>query len=127
VAITEPRDILRLKIGDRDATDPLFGNDELDVFLAESNGNVLYAAAEACESLARRFARDFDFKWKDQSFSRSQMAKAYRDQAKDLRAQAAAGGGAPWSGGTSQARKGELAGKADRVQPTFSRDQFTNN
>ena len=124
MAITTDRDILRLEIGDTNPDRPLFADDELDVFLARYPGRVLVAAADACDSLAIRFARDFDFKWKDQSFSRSQMSARYAALAKDLRKRAA-GNAAPFFGGGSQARKDALAQDPDRTQPAFRRGQFT--
>jgi hypothetical protein len=120
-------DKLRLEIGDQDPSARLFEDDEAEYFLDSNGGNVLLAAAAACLALAARRAPQYDFKWKDQSFSRSQAAKAYRELAGELRARAAAQNtGVPWHGGGSQSRKDSLAGQADRVQPTFVRGQFTN-
>jgi hypothetical protein len=91
LAITTVRDEVRLLIGDTDADAPLFQDDELDWFLSERSDNSYLAAADACEAAARKFARAFDFTTDGQSFSRSQMSKAYRDLAKDLRLRAAGG------------------------------------
>lgn len=88
MAITTDRDILRLEIGDTDPARPRFADDELQVFLDRHPGNVLAAAINCCHVLATRFAGDFDFKWKDQSFSRSQMSKAYAARAKELQERA---------------------------------------
>jgi hypothetical protein len=124
--VTEDIDKLRLEIGDLDPDNQLYDNDQLRYFL-DQEPNMLMAAANVCEALARRLAPQFDFKWKDQSFSRSQASKAYRELARDLRTRAmASAGGAPWSGGRSVARKEALAGEADRVQGSFARDQFSN-
>lgn len=57
MAITEPRDLLRLQISDTDPDDPLFGDDELDVFLTIAGDDVRKAAIECCKALAMRFAR----------------------------------------------------------------------
>lgn len=88
MAITSTRDKLRLQIGDTESDSYLFTDDELDYFLTERADNVLLAAADACESLARRFARRFDFESDNQSFKRSQMSKQYAALAADLRSRA---------------------------------------
>lgn len=88
--ITAPRDRLRLQIGD--TTSPnLFSDDELDTLLSERNDEIVLAAADACDILATRFATNYDFKWKDGSFNRSQMAKMYADRAKELRERSSSG------------------------------------
>lgn len=88
MAITSSRDKLRLQIGDTDADSYLLTDDELDYFLSERADNVLLAAADVCESLARRFARQFDFESDNQKFARSQMSKQYAAMAVDLRSRA---------------------------------------
>ena len=57
---TANRDRVRLEIGDTDEDRALFEDAELDDLLVQE-GSVLLAAAHACEALAVRFARDFDF------------------------------------------------------------------
>ena len=88
MTITATRDKLRLLIGDTDSTQVLFQDDELDYFLSERTDVVLLAAADACDALATRFARDYDFETDSQSFKRSQQSKAYREMAASLRARA---------------------------------------
>jgi hypothetical protein len=83
--ITADIDKLRLEIGDLASADQLYTDDQLTYFL-DSYGSVLGAAAAACDALAARFARDFDFQWKDQKFSRSQMSRAFAQQAAAIRA-----------------------------------------
>ena len=79
-------DKFRLELGDIDATAPLFNDDEAGYFIAARPGSVLLAVADACESLARRFAREFDFDApNEKSFKRSQKAEAYRKMAAELR------------------------------------------
>lgn len=122
-------DAFRLELGDRDSTDPLFNDTEAQYFLDKRPGRVLLAVADACESLARRFARKVDTQIKsaDDSVTRkwSTMAASYAAQAKELRARdRAENPGAPWRGGKSHARKDDLASDTDRVQPAFQRGQF---
>lgn len=94
MAIVTDLDMFRLELGDTEEAAPLFNDDEAQYFLDRRPGNVLLAVADACESLARRFAREFDFDANEQkSFKRSQKAAAYRALAKDLRERAGEGGG----------------------------------
>lgn len=85
------RDDVRLELGDTDAADVLFSDSEIQYFLDAASGDVLLATARACDSLARRFARDFDFSTDGQSFSKGQRSEHYRLLAKELRLRAAGG------------------------------------
>jgi len=76
---------VRLALGDTDSTAPLFTDEEISVYTDARGTNVNLAAADACDALATRFARAFDFDTDGQKFSRSQMAKAYREMAERLR------------------------------------------
>jgi len=76
---------VRLEVGDTDSAAPLFTDEELQRWITARADNVLLAAADACDSLARKFARRFDFKSDNQAFSRSQMSKQYAALARDLR------------------------------------------
>lgn len=84
MTITTDRDMFRLELGDTETTDALFSDEECDYFLT-TYGDVLVAAAYACEALARRFASAFDFSEDGQSFSRSQMSKQFAQLAVTLR------------------------------------------
>src|SRR4051794_31493642 len=81
-------DKFRLELGDINATTPLFNDDEAAYFINAHPGNVLLAAAAACDALATRFAGDFDFETDGQKFNRSTKAKAYADRATALRTRA---------------------------------------
>lgn len=99
MATTEQRDKVRLYIGDTDATRPLFNDTEIDLVIDDRDGNALLAAADACDILATRFAREHDFEWQGSTnargkFSRSQMSKQYADRAETLRKRAAQAVGA---------------------------------
>lgn len=82
------RDQVRLQIGDNDSTAFLLTDAEVDQFLERHSDQVLPAAADACDALAARFARDFDFKWKDGEFKKGSRADRYATMAKELRARA---------------------------------------
>ena len=79
---------VRLEIGDTDSTAALFTDEELQVYIDSRGSSVLLAAADACDQLATRYGRAYDFETDGQKFARSQASKAYADRAKQLRARA---------------------------------------
>ena len=79
---------VRLEIGDTVEASALFQDEELEYWIDKRADNVLLAAADAADALARRFAQDYDFSTDNQSFKRSQRAAAYRKMADDLRKRA---------------------------------------
>lgn len=83
---TADRNRLRLLIGDTDASRPLFEDAELDDLLSQEGDSINGSAAAACEILAIRYSRDFDFSADGASFSKSQVAKMYSERARLLRA-----------------------------------------
>lgn len=85
-ALTTTLAKVRLETGDTDSTAALFTDEELNVYIDARGTNVLLASADACDALAVRYARAFDFETDGQKFSRSQMAKMYREMAGALRA-----------------------------------------
>ena len=94
--ITTDLDRFRLELGDHPTPDVpegayvyLLNDDEAGYFIDARPGKLLLAVADACDSLARRFAREFDFdSTKEKSFKRSQKAEAYRKMAAELRERA---------------------------------------
>lgn len=97
MAITTPRDLVRLEISDttRPGADPLFWDDEIDAKLAANNNAVLATAADLYEILAGRCSAKVDFEWQGQSFKQRDGAKYFMDMADRTRARAikAANGG----------------------------------
>jgi hypothetical protein len=86
--ISTDLDRFRLELGDIDATAPLFNDDEAQHFI-DNASSILLAVANACDALARRFARQFDFATtSEKRFDLSQKSKAYRAEAEALRARA---------------------------------------
>lgn len=83
---------VRLEIGDTDSSAPLFADEEIAVKVALRGDDVLLAAADLCDILAVRFAREFDFDANEsKSFKRSQKSAAYLKMAKALRQRASGG------------------------------------
>jgi hypothetical protein len=75
-------------IGDTNASDPLLSDEEADYYLGNSGENVVLAAAEACEALAARFARDAAFSAADLEHSPALKAESYLKLARQLRGRA---------------------------------------
>ena len=93
MAITTILDKVRLEIGDTDPASFLLSDDEMNYFISQAGGSDIYkAAALACEALAVRFARAYNFETDGQKFERRSMSKAFADRAKDLRMKSASGG-----------------------------------
>jgi len=79
-------DAVRFTIGDIDSDDVLFQDEEIDYMLTKEDNSLTGASALACEVLATRFARKVN-RTLDSTIteSLSQLSKAYRIQAKELR------------------------------------------
>lgn len=82
---------VRLELDDTNEDAPLFSDEEIQAKLTENGDNVLKAAADLCDILARRYARDYDFKTDDQEFKRGARAKVWADLAEQLRNRAGGG------------------------------------
>lgn len=85
-ALDTPLAQVRLEVGDTDTEDQLFQDEEIAVKLAARADNVLLTAADLCDILAARFARDYDFAAPDsREFKRSQRSEMYAKRAQALR------------------------------------------
>lgn len=98
MADTATRDKVRLYIGDTNSDRALFNDDELDLVIDLNDSNLMLAAADACDILATRFAREYDVEWQGSTnartkLARSQMSKAYASRAEKLRDRAATSSG----------------------------------
>jgi hypothetical protein len=78
-------DRVRLEIGDTDEDRSLFTDEEINDLIVQE-GAVYSSAARACEILAVRFARDFNFTADGASFQKASVAQMYATLAKRLRA-----------------------------------------
>jgi hypothetical protein len=87
MAITTDRDLVRLYIGDTDTENPLLYDDELDA-LIDRAVSVLAAAADACEVLAAKFAREFNISEDNQSWNLGERSAHYLALAKQFRERA---------------------------------------
>jgi len=77
---------VRLEIGDEEGASQLFTKAQIEYKLTERGGEVLACAADLCDILATRFAKEFDFSSAArQQFRRSQKSEAYEKRAKAIR------------------------------------------
>jgi hypothetical protein len=132
VTVTTDLDRFRLELGDHPTPDVpegtyvyLFNDDEAVYFIAKHPSNLLLAVADACDALAARFAREFDFdSTKEKSFKRSQKADHYLAMAVRLRTRALTEGDDTGTGGLPLGSfpaphdwQRDLAGIATNINP----------
>jgi hypothetical protein len=114
----------RSLIGDVDTTDQQLQDEELNALLTGGQlaaGSIYLAAAQACELIASRYARQVTTKVGTLSAVLSDRMQHYRDRAKDLRRQNVRYGGvSPYLGGQSLADKVAIESNTDRRSPSFS-------
>ncbi len=94
--ITTDLDRFRLELGDHPTVDVpegeyvyLFDDDEAQHFIDSHPSSLMLALAAACDSLAARFAKEFDVTEDGQSFKASQPAAQYLKLAATFRKRAA--------------------------------------
>lgn len=114
-----PLDHVRLLVGDTVCSTAYLKDAEI-LFLIQEEGSAAHAAPRAAEAIAAQLSRKVDTKTGGVSKSLSQLAKAYLDLAKTLRARADELV-APVATGISKAEKQTDAADADLVQPFFRR------
>jgi hypothetical protein len=86
---------------------------------------ILSAAAHCCEALVRRFGMQADTVTGSLRVTYSKQADQFATRAKELRARAQGMQG-PYVGGLSRSDKLGILQDTDRVQPSFTRDEFNN-
>lgn len=125
----DPKDAVRLNIGDTDESNPLFSDEEINYVLTGED-NPYAAGAQLADMAAARFAREVDKSSDGDSISSSQRFKHFKELAEQLRAEAvrtgAAAVGAPFIGGISYADKEEREADTDRI-PTAVRTNVHGN
>lgn len=82
---------LRLLIPDNDATAIELQDNEISFFLSERGQNVRAAAADACNWLARKYAKLASFTADGLSVQHGQRAQTFAERAKELAASAQGG------------------------------------
>ena len=82
----ERRNSVLMRIGDVDEPMAQLQDEEIDLFLANSGDSIIYAAIEAVLALIAKYSRRADTTAEGNSVSQSQIATAYRELLKTLRA-----------------------------------------
>jgi len=85
-------DAIRFEIGDTDENWQLLQDEEIQ-YAVSMEANWIGAAARCCEAIARKFAREADYRLGPQWLNASQRSQAYKELAAELRRRAAALGG----------------------------------
>lgn len=85
--VSTDRDKIRLLIGDTDTTDQLLSDEEID-FVSTQQPNNYYAAAQCCETIAGKFARDVSTTLEGMSIAKRQRFENYLNMANNLRVMA---------------------------------------
>ncbi len=130
----KPADLVRLLLGDTDATSPLCDDAEVAFALLDQGDNAYLAAAWLADRIAAKLARDESFSASGVSISPARSAERFREMAVALRREAGAkmaasqteSAGALMCGAAvvTGARLSDMAAaasNADRVQPSFDR------
>lgn len=122
--LSEPLNHVRLLIGDTNANRPLLQDEEIDLFLQESD-SPLAAARRAAGALAARAAQEVD-KWVgDLKILASQRHRHYTLLEESLAKQAFRHA-VPSAGGIRVSDKESMTGNDDLVSPYFFRGMHDN-
>lgn len=113
---------VRLLIEDTVPNDQLLQDEEITFILSRYN-NTSSACAEACRTIAMKYARQVDLVQGQLKTNYSQRSKIYVARAADFEARGLAGV-LPYAGGISASDKQSVAEDTDRVAPDFNRGQF---
>lgn len=128
------RDAIRFLVGDTDTNDQLLSDEEIAWVNSEASGSstattaVYDAAMRCCLTIASKLAREADKQIGDLSVSMSQRAKAYRDQAVELKNLSTREGAVPvpYAGGITISDKEIDEENSDLFRSWFSAGQFEN-
>ena len=113
------RDAVRHHCGDVDTKDQQLSDEEI-AYILTRNSDVVLAAAEACEAIAARVARDVSRSNLGSSKSLSEKLEHFKCMADKLRESINIGGLEVFAGGLTKSGKRTLSEDNDAVQPEFS-------
>jgi hypothetical protein len=121
------RDAIRFLVGDTNTNDQLVTDAEI-AYISATYTNVYVAAAEICDAIAAKYARQADTRNGELSVSASQRAKAYLDLSKKLRGKATMDA-TIWVGGRDIVDDETSAEDTNINQPMFKRgmDDYDKN
>ena len=123
ICVTD-KDRVRLLISDTDEDNPLFEDEEIDLFLAMSTQSVARAAGMAARTLGAKFSKSATKQVGDLRIGYLDRARSYIDLARTLDSQADRSITSPFAGGTSITERDAAADDSDRVDPLFRRGLF---
>jgi hypothetical protein len=123
-----PRDAVRLLIGDTNSKDQLLLDIEIEYFLAQYTNAVLQTSIRCCEAIWAKFSRMADEAAGPVKINYSQKAKGAQAMMDSLRRRLAIDGDlTAYAGGLSKADKQTTSADTDRVKPDFSKHMMENN
>lgn len=123
---SEPRDAVRLLIGDTDENDPLLTDDEVAFYLTEASDNQYKAASEACKGIAAKLGRRPDYMVGRTLVSNQKRAQDFLKLAEELRRKYLISSATPFAGGIKESDKEAQESDSDRALPYFTRKSFEN-
>ena len=115
---------VRLLVGDTNSQDQLLNNTEIEFVLSQT-ADIYAAAADCCDIIIGKLARDVDRNDIGMSATRSQQIQHYTDLRDSLRKRANTNAGV-YAGGLSQDEKNSDARDPDLPQPAFKRGMNDN-
>ena len=119
------RDYVRLLVGDTDSADKQVTDEEINLFLSQRSNNVKLAAADVCEAIAAKYARQVSTTNVSLSVAASDRFDHFRTLAKELRNREMRFAEV-FAGGRTHSGKDSLASDSDAVQPWVSLGQDDN-
>lgn len=127
LALSDPKDQVRLLLRDTNGDAPLMENEEIVFFLTTTNNSVFEAAALGCETLAAQFSSKADKQVGDLKISFASKQADYVALAELYSARAGSTGieaVSIYSGGMTYTDKSIDETDTDLVQPAFRIGQF---
>lgn len=116
----DPKDAVRLYVGDTDERDALLQDEEIQ-FLLNDEGSIKRAAASAALAIAAKFSRLADEAVGRVRVDFSQKARAYTALASKLEMASDLSDAIPYGGGISISDKCAQENNTDRVPPIFTK------
>lgn len=118
-SLSTDRDKVRSLVGDVETTE-ILPDDTYDALLSEFSDNVYLTAAEICDRIIARKAKDIDHSAANYGVQVSQIFEHYSRLAKMLRRKAGRAVGDIFVGGASIDKEDELADDSDYTQNQFT-------
>ena len=118
---TTQRDQVRLLVGDTDTDDQQLQDEEI-AFLVSQGGSTLSVAANACEVIAAKYAREVNKSVGTLSISAQERMAHYKELANTLRVRPAYTSISVFAGGVNESDKITNQTDSDLTKPFFTRE-----